>query len=167
MMTKKKKTESEVLSLLQARCSRAEYCTYDVYNYIHKFQLTEDAEKRIVQKLVEQDYINEVRYAHAFVRDKFRFNRWGSNRIRQELLKRKINSNVIDDALSYIDDEKTTETLKQLIETKRRSLRGRNQHEIDAKLMRFALARGFSYEQIRKTGLLLTSDLGEETNPDE
>lgn len=166
-MTKKKKTESEVLSLLEVRCSRAEYCTYDVYNYIRKYQLADDAAERIVQTLVEQDFINEARYARAFVRDKFRFNRWGSIRIRQELLKRKINSNVIDDALSYIDDEKTTETLKQLIETKRHSVRGNSQYEINAKLMRFALTRGFSYEQIRKTGLLLTSDLGEETNPDE
>lgn len=144
------KSEAEVLSRLEVRCSRAEYCTNDVRNYIRRFQLSEDAEKRILQKLIEQDYINEDRYAHAFVCDKFRFNHWGINRIRQELLKRKIAPNIIDDALTYIDEDKSIQTLRQLIETKRRSVSGNSQYEINTKLIRFALTRGFSYDHIRK-----------------
>ena len=98
------------------------------------------------QDLVElvQSRQDEKRFAHAFVRDKFRYNRWGRVRISQELKMRHIDDNVIEDALEEIEEDDNLQTLREIIEKKRPSVKGKSEYEIRGKLIRFALGRGFS-----------------------
>ena len=151
-MEKKNKqyTEQEAYTRLSALCAMGERCCYDMQKKMKNWELPEGAEDRIVEKLVKERFIDEGRFARAFVRDKFRYNRWGRVRIQQELRLRQIPQKHIDEALEEIESDDNLSTLSEIIRKKRPSVKGKNEYEIKGKLIRFALGRGFSMEDITK-----------------
>ena len=147
---KKKYTKQEAYTRLSALCAMGEHCCHDIQKKMNNWELPEGADVRIIEKLVKEKFIDENRFAHAFVRDKFRYNRWGKIRIQQELRLRQIPQKHIDEALEEIESDDNLSTLKEIIRKKRPSVKGRNEYEIKAKLIRFALGRGFSMDDITK-----------------
>lgn len=147
---KKKLSESEAYSRLSALCAAAEYCTADMLKKMEKWELPEGAEERIMDRLIAEKFIDERRYARAFVRDKFRYNHWGRKRICMELGMKGIDKDVCLDALEEIDEEEYASMLKQLIESKKRTVKGKTPYEIKMKLMRFAAGRGFEPAEIAR-----------------
>ncbi len=143
-------TADEVLYKLAARCSVSEQCLSDIETKLAKYDLTEEGKTRIVRHLVEEKYVDDRRYAEAFVRDKYRFNKWGRIKIAQGLRMKGIDKETIDTAMEAIDEQEYIEILRDLIKSKRRSTKGKNDYEINGKLIRFATGRGFEFEAIRQ-----------------
>ena len=149
-------TEHDALLKLSALCAVAEYCRADMQRKMRNWQISPDpeqdaeAKERILSRLLNEGFIDEERYAGAFVRDKFRYNRWGRTRIQQELRLKGIDAETIAQALQELPDDDEQETLRQLLDNKRRTVKGRNDYEINMKLIRFALSRGFSMDTISK-----------------
>ena len=150
MSNKRKYTEQEAYTRLSALCAMGEHCCYDMQKKMKNWELPEGAEDRIMEKLVKEKFIDECRFAHAFVRDKFRYNRWGKIRIRQELRLRQIPQRIIDEALEEIESDDNLSMLAEIIRKKRPSVKGKSEYEIKGKLIRFALGRGFSMDDITK-----------------
>ena len=75
--TKKEQTEEQAFTRLARLCSTTEYCRYDMRRKMAAWLLPDGAEDRILQRLERECFMDEVRYAHAYVRDKSRYNRWG------------------------------------------------------------------------------------------
>ena len=153
-VAKKPMTESNALNHIAAKCAAREYCLADIRKMLSRWELPDGAEERIMQRLQAEKYVDERRYAHAYVRDKFRYNHWGVKRIELELRRKGIALDIIEDAKAEINDEDNTETLRHIIEVKRRTVKGNSEYEIRAKLFRFALSRGFSYEDISEVLVL-------------
>lgn len=152
-MEKKKRaySEQEAYNKLSALCAMSELCCYDMQRKMRNWEMPEGARERVVEKLLKERFIDEARYAHAFVRDKFRYNHWGKVRIQQELRLRNIAQLLIDDALQEnIPQEDNLSTLKDLIEKKRPTVKGRSQYEVKGKLIRFAVSKGFSIDDVMK-----------------
>lgn len=169
---KHKYSEQEAYIKLSALCASAEYCEVDMRKKMNRWNIIPNAtenkeddaalllldeqevnrilQDRIIEKLRTEKFIDDERYACAFVRDKFRYNHWGRVRIRQELKIRKIDSNVIDAALEEIPEDDNLDVLRRLIETKRKSVKGKSEYEIRGKLIRFAMGRGFAMDDIMK-----------------
>ena len=143
-------TEQEAYQKLSALCAMSEQCCYDVMQKLKRWEVAEDMAERIVAKLVKEKFIDEERYARAFVRDKFRYNHWGRVKIEHELKLKRIASRHIEQGLEELKEEDNLETLRQLIEKKRPSVKGKNEYEIKVKLIRFALGRGFEMDDIMK-----------------
>ena len=120
-MEKKKKqyTEQEAYTRLSALCAMGEHCCYDMQKKMRNWELPEGAEDRVIEKLVKEKFIDEGRFARAFVRDKFRYNRWGKIRIQQELRLRQISQKHIDEALEEIESDDNLSTLTEIIKKKR------------------------------------------------
>lgn len=150
MEVRKPIAEEEAFNRLAAKCATAEYCIFDMRRKMERWLLKEGAEERIIARLLKDNFINEERYAHAFVRDKFRYNHWGWVRIERELMMRGIPQEYINEAHEEIDPSDNLESLRQLIETKKRSVKGKNEYEIKGKLFRFAISRGFKYDDINR-----------------
>lgn len=159
------KTENEAYLKLSSLCAVAEYCCYDMMKKMNKWEwktsldtddhqlIKEEIQRikaRIIARLVSERFIDESRFAHAFVRDKFRYNHWGRVRITQELRIRNIDSSIIEDALTEIDDTDNLAKLQDILRKKLPSIKGKNDYEIRCKLIRFALGRGFAYEDIER-----------------
>ncbi|MBQ2298361.1 MAG: RecX family transcriptional regulator, partial [Bacteroidaceae bacterium] len=91
-MEKKKHqyTEKEAYLKLSALCAMGEHCCYDMMKKMRNWEMDEGSEERIIAQLIKEKFIDEERFAKAFVRDKFQYNRWGKIRIIKELKMRKI-----------------------------------------------------------------------------
>ena len=102
----------------------------------------------IIDKLIEEDYINEERFARAFVKDKFKFNHWGRVKIQTHLKALNISSDIIKKALDEINEQEYAEILDEIVEKKRKTIKKGTDYEIRAKLLWHALSRGFEYDII-------------------
>ena len=143
-------TADEILYKMAAKCSTSEQCMSDIEAKLSSYNLTEEERTRILRHLVEEKYIDDRRYAEAFVRDKYRFNKWGRIKIAQGLRMKGIDSKTISTAMKAIDEAEYLDILRDLIKAKRKSTRGKNDYEINGKLVRFATGRGFEYAAIRQ-----------------
>lgn len=143
-------TTDEILYKLAARCSVSEQCLSDIETKLSRYDLTEEERAAILRRLVEEKYVDDSRYAEAFVRDKYRFNKWGRIKIVHGLRMKGIESNTISEAMCVIDEKEYLCILRDLLKVKRRSTRGKNDYEINGKLYRFAVGRGFEFAAIRQ-----------------
>ena len=151
-------TADEILYKLAARCSVSELCLSDIEAKLAKYDLTEEEHTRILRHLVEEKYVDDARYAEAYVRDKYRFNKWGRMKIAQGLRMKGIDRDTIEGAMGAIDEQEYLSILRDLLKAKRKSTKGKSDYEINGKLARFATGRGFEYAAIRKC---LGSDIEE------
>ena len=139
----------KVTDRLRGLCSRREYCVEDVHQKAVKaLDGDMDAAGEVVRTLVEEKYVDDLRYASAFARDKTSIQGWGEVKIRYMLSAKKISRDVIDQALNEIDAGRASSKLLKLLETKYRSLREDPQCRV--KLLRYALGRGYSYDEVSK-----------------
>lgn len=146
----KEKTEREALLELTSVCAKAEHCEYEMNEKMRRWGLSGEAQARIMAKLIEGKYVDDERYAQAFVRDKLRFNKWGRRKIDQALWAKHINEDIRQRALEDIDDKEYIDILNQLLRQKRRSLTACSDYEARMKLTKFALSRGFDYDIIEQ-----------------
>jgi regulatory protein len=131
------------LSKAMALCSGREYCRHDMLLKLESWGVNAGDSEKILGLLVRDNFLNEQRYAEAFARDKFRYNKWGRVKIASQLRMKKIQSGIISAALGTIDGEEYADTLKKLLETHRRSVKAKNKYDLKAKMLRFGLSRGF------------------------
>ena len=151
-------TYDEMLRRLASRCSLAELCVADIERKLDATDLTGDERQRLLRQLISEGYVNNNRYAHAFVRDKFRFSGWGRVKIAQGLRAKQIpaadsrNDQVALDLRMHLrrETDAIAALLRDAIRAKRPSVRGTSDYEINGKLIRFALGRGFEMEVIMK-----------------
>ena len=142
----KELTEKEALNKAAAYCSAAEHCLSEVASKLADWGQSAEAVESILARLVREGFIDEARYARSFVREKFGCNRWGRIKIRQALRQKGIPSSLASEAMSEIDEQEYLSVLRTLLEAKRRSVRANTDYETRAKLVRFAVGRGFEME---------------------
>ena len=147
METNGVKDPLKVADRMRALCSRREYCRKDVMKKVMT-ALDEDVAKaeEVVAKLVEERYVDDLRYATAFARDKASIAGWGEAKIRYMLSSKGIDRELIAQALDEVDDKRAEIRLEKLMENKVRSLKDDPQRRL--KLLRFGLGRGYSYDQV-------------------
>ena len=100
--------------------------------------------------MIEDDFINEKRYAVAFVRDKFRLNKWGKIKITMALREKGIEKELILSALDKIDEGEYQELLSMLLKNKSKTIKYDFEYEKQGKLFRFAQSRGFENNVIEQ-----------------
>lgn len=143
-------TEERALARVAALCAKAEYCTGDIDGKLRLWGLDDEARQGILSYLTEHQYVDNARYCRAFVNDKIAYNRWGRRKIEQALWMKRIPESVSKPILDEIDEEKYMEVLKPLLKAKRHTIKAESDYELDMKLIKFALGRGFTMEEIRK-----------------
>jgi regulatory protein len=131
------------LSKAMALCSQREYCTDDIKLKIQSWSVSTTDSDRIISALIRENFINEKRYAEAFTKDKFRYNKWGKIKIRSCLKMKKIPGDIINQALASIDAELYKKTIEELLTAHRRSVKAKNQYDLKGKLLRYGLSKGF------------------------
>ncbi|MCX6253238.1 MAG: regulatory protein RecX [Bacteroidia bacterium] len=132
-----------VLNKAMAQCSRREFCSDDIRNKLLLWGVGNNDAEKIISILVKENFINESRYATAFVKDKFNYNKWGKVKIAAHLRIKHIPSDIIKSALDSIDNELYRKLLNELIAAHKRSVKAKNQYALKAKLLRYGLSKGF------------------------
>ena len=146
----KQKTEQDAYLTLAALCAQAEHCQYEMLEKMRRWELDDEAQARVMQRLVSERYVDDERYARAFVKDKVRYNKWGRRKVEQALWQKHIDEDIRHQVLDEIDDEEYISVLRPLLKQKRRSTKAANDYQLNQKLMRFALGRGFTFDIIRQ-----------------
>lgn len=133
------------ISLKKARniCSRQEKCVVDIQKKLLEWGLDHSGIKIIIGKLIEEQFIDETRYAKSFTRQKFFQNKWGKIKIRYHLKQKRITEKNILEAFDEIKDTEYLETLSHLLLRKKLSIKAKNQYQLKGKLINYALNRGF------------------------
>jgi regulatory protein len=131
------------LEKAMAQCSKREYCSDDIRNKLFSWGVDNNDIGKILMILISDNFINEPRYATAFVRDKFKYNKWGKVKISAHLRGKKVPQDIISSALDSIDNDLYIKLLRELIEAHRKSVKAKNQYDLKAKLLRYGLSKGF------------------------
>lgn len=146
----KQKTEQEAYLTLAALCAQAEHCQWEMVEKMRKWKIPEEAQARIMERLVKERYVDDERFARAFAKDKVRYNKWGRRKVEQALWQKHIDEDIRKNVLNEIDDEEYLSVLRPLLKQKRKSIKAQNDYELNQKLMRFALGRGFTFDIIKQ-----------------
>ena len=147
---KKEITEQEAYLQLAALCAQAEHCQQEMRDKMRRWELDETAQNRIIARLVKERYIDDERYARAFVKDKIRYNKWGRRKVQQALWLKHIDADIQQRVLDEIDEKEYLDVLRPLLKQKRKSIKAESDYELNQKLVRFALGRGFGFDIIRQ-----------------
>ena len=135
---------SIAIGRLENACSRREYCSSDVFNKALKIlEGDREAAAQVVAKLQEDGYVDDMRYARAYCRDKASLAGWGEVKIRYMLKSKGVSRDII----AEIDEDRAAERLEKLLAAKLRSLK-KDDPQLRLKLIRYAMGRGYSYESV-------------------
>lgn len=143
-------TEQEAYLRLSALCAQAEHCRHEMLEKMRRWGLDEAAAERVATRLVSERYVDDERYARAFVRDKLRYQKWGRRKIEQGLWQKHIADDIRQRVLNNVDDEEYLSVLRPLLKQKRKGIKASSDYELNQKLLRFALSRGFTFDIIRQ-----------------
>ena len=146
----KQKTESDAYLTLAALCAQAEHCQWEMLEKMRRWELPEEEQARVMQRLVSERYVDDERYARAFVKDKVRYNKWGRRKVEQALWQKHIDEDIRQRVLDEVDDDEYLSVLRPLLKQKRKSTKANSDYELNQKLVRFALSRGFTFDIIRQ-----------------
>ena len=144
------KTENEAYLTLAALCAQAEHCQWEMLEKMRRWELSDEAQVRVMERLVKERYVDDERYARAFVKDKVRYNKWGRRKVEQALWAKHIDDDIRQRVLDEVDDNEYLSVLRPLLQQKRKSTKAQSDYELNQKLIRFALSRGFTFDIIRQ-----------------
>lgn len=140
----------KVYDALASLCARREYCVSDIKaKALSRLDSDRAAAEELVERLVSERFVSDLRYATAFARDKSSLSAWGPLKISQALRAKGISEDDIRAALEETDRVKSSEALGRMLRNKWKSLKDDPQGKL--KLIRFALSRGYSYDAVRGT----------------
>ena len=137
----------KVADKMRRVCSRREYCVSDIRKKLMvQLEGKTDEVEQVLDALVREKYIDDLRYASAYARDKASISGWGATKIRYMLSSKGVSSETIALALEEIDSGKAQNRLDKLMENKLRTLRDDPQCRL--KMLRFGLGRGYAYDEV-------------------
>ena len=155
---KKVKTPEQALAALMRLCARAEKAQEDARRLMRGWGLAERDAEGVLAKLVRDCFIDDARYAGAFVREKLRLSGWGEYKIRTALQRKRIDRALIDAALAEADRPAMGERLCRQLERKARTAKYSTQYELKTKLIRYGLSLGYDYETVLDSAAALVTD---------
>lgn len=145
----KPKSAAQALQSLMRLCARAEKSSGDALRLMRGWGVPEGAREGVLAKLVEQRYIDDRRYAEAYVREKSNLSGWGAHKISFQLRQKGIDKDIISSTLATLDNDAQFEQLTAKLERKMRTTKAANNYELRGKLLRYGLGLGFDYEMTR------------------
>jgi len=143
-------TESEGKTRAEAYCSAAEHCRSEVRAMLERHGAEKPDIERILDYLVREGFVDESRYARAFVHDKVRFAKWGRVKIAQALWQKRIPQDVTDSALASVDDDEYMCALKEVVQSRYRQAKGSNEYERKMKTIKSVCSRGYEPALVRR-----------------
>ena len=148
MLKKKSYSLNEVKKKLENFCSYQERCHKEVEEKLREYGMIQSASQEIIAQLIQEDYLNETRFAKNFARGKFRIKNWGRNRISRELKSRNITDYNIKMGMQEFTDIEYEETFYNLIEKRKKSVEHLPIDQQKKKIFSYLSYRGWEHEKI-------------------
>lgn len=156
LKSKRAKSPEQALAALMRLCARAEKSTGDARRLMRGWGLAEQDAEKVLDRLVRDRFIDDSRYADAFVREKLRLSGWGAYKIRTALQRKGIERSIIDGALSQADRTDMVRRLEEMLVRKARTVKHETPYELKTKLIRYGFSLGYDYESVLDAAATLT-----------
>ena len=148
-MFQKRITKDQALQKLRHYCSYQERSHAEAREKLYGFGLRKQEVEECLAQLIEEDYLNEERFAIAYAGGKFRMRKWGRVKIRQGLKEKRISDYCIQKSLKEIDEQLYTATLSKLVLAKWKTLEGeKNVFIKQRKTLDYLLQKGYELELV-------------------
>lgn len=141
--------------------ARSEKSSGDALRLMQNWGVEQSARQGVLQKLIDNKFIDDRRYAEAFVRDKMRFSGWGVFKLRAALRNKGISAEIIEEILHTLNRSDMTERLHERLERKMRTTKYTSRYELKTKLMRYGASLGYDFESVVDVVDALISDIEE------
>ena len=152
MLSQKKFTPDQAFPKAKHYCAYQERCHSEVKDKLYSFGLYKKDVEEIISKLIEENYLNEERFAMQFAGGKFRMKHWGRVKIKYELKQKQVSEYSIKKALAAIDKAAYSKTFYKLFEDKLKTLKGeKNIFTKKKKLQDYLMQKGFEIDLIRSS----------------
>ena len=155
-MQKKFLTKEEALQKLRQYCAYQERSHYEVQQKLYELGIRKNDQDEVIATLIEEDYLNEGRFAKAFAGGKFRMKDWGRKKIYYALKEKRVSEYSIKQAMKEIDDEAYKQNLKELAEEKYESLKDEQYLVRKKKTIDYMLQKGYEFDLVTKAVAELT-----------
>lgn len=139
---------TEALKKLEKYCAYQERSHKQVYQKCRDYGLTEDEANQILIELIASNFLNEQRFAEAYVKGKFKIKSWGKQKIVHGLNNAGVSKKLIENSMDKIDPKVYLQTLISLAEKKRATLKTGAEFEKIIKIQRYLLSKGYKYDEI-------------------
>jgi regulatory protein len=139
-----------IIEKVKRYCAFQERCVFDVKKRLYEWKVNPQKSEKVIHKLLQENFVNEARFARVFVGGKFRIKKWGKIKITAQLRARKISEENIRLSMHEINEEDYINTLIQIMDKKRLSLKDPDNFTSKKKLVNYALSRGFEKDLIFK-----------------
>ncbi len=140
----------EAYSYASDLCSRQERCTSYIKEKLAKFELDDETLNLVIDKLKAERFLDDLRFATYFTRDKYRFEKWGRIKITYQLKLKKIPNDIIAQAIEAIDQDEYLSNLEQLITSAVKKSKETNRYKRDSKIVRMVSSKGYESTLIFK-----------------
>ena len=149
-MYKKQITKEQALQKLKHYCAYQERCHSEVKEKLYNLGAWKKDHDEIIATLIEENYLNEERFAVAFAGGRFRVKQWGRVKIKYELKQKQVSEYCIKKSLKQIDEEEYIKVLNKLAKEKYTSLKSEQYLIRKKKTMDYLIAKGFEMDLIRR-----------------
>ena len=143
---RKPKTAQQALQSLMRLCARSEKSSGDALRLMSQWQVPQAERGVVLDKLLKDRFIDDSRYAEAYVREKSRLSGWGARKIAMQLRQKGVSQDVIAEALKQLDSDIELPRLVEKLRRKARTTKYSSDYELRGKLLRYALSLGFDYD---------------------
>ena len=147
-------TADQILDKMAKYCAYQERSVKEVTDKLKTFEISEKDREEIINYLIDNKFVNDERFAHAFVRGKINQSGWGVNKIRFHLIQKGVSKEIIDEALQSFDEEAYRQRLVEVLKAKAKTVKAANDFERNRKLAAYAIQKGFEaplvWDVIRK-----------------
>lgn len=145
---RKAKTPEQALAALMRLAARSEKSSGDALRLMRTWGVDPTRQQGVLDKLIEQKFIDDRRYAEAYVREKSRLNGWGTYKIRSMLAAKGIAKELIESALSQVEKTASRDRLAEMMERKMKTTKADDPYKLKGKLLRYGLSLGYEYEDV-------------------
>lgn len=145
------KTPEQALASLMRQCARAERCSGDALRSMRRWGLSDEDAHKVLDRLLRERFIDDSRYAAAYVREKSRLGGWGARKIAASLRAKRVAPKVIEEALGQLSSEDTASRLEELLRKKAAKTTASDAYQLKGKIVRFGVSRGFDLDDVLAT----------------
>ena len=143
-------TKDQALQKLRQYCAYQERSHYEVQQKLYELGIRKQEHDEIIANLIEEDYLNEERFAKAFAGGKFRMKDWGRKKIYYALKEKKVSEYSIKQAMKEIDEDEYLKNLKELAQDKYESLKDEQYLARKKKTIDFMIQKGYEFDLVTK-----------------
>lgn len=139
---------ADFLAKAEHYCAYQERCSFDTIQKLHTWGADHAITTQVIEQLKRDKFINDQRFANTYALSKLKYNKWGKRKIAYSLFQKKINSTLIDNALSSIPTELYDEVAIALIAKKTATTNEKNRYKKKEKILAYLAGKGFELEHI-------------------